>query len=294
MAVASRDGPGRWGCPPVAAATAAAPVTGSTGGSGAALPRRRQRGDRQGLQPVRHEGRHAPLRQCGDWTPSTRATLLRPLVELPAQLRPHARSSSRPARAVTGTKLVPDLARCLGKPSDDGKTWTFTLNDGVKFEDGTPITSKDIKYGIERSSPRTTFPRADVLHRLPRTSQRLPARTRTRTPTSSEVDRDAGRQDDHLQAQASRFSDFDYLRAAAADGPGAAGQGHRHEVQGASRSRPARTSSSRTSRASRSTRPQHRTRRGDRPRLAQGAAGQARPSPSASTRTTSTTGCMSR
>jgi peptide/nickel transport system substrate-binding protein len=50
-----------------------------------------------------------------------------------------------------GTELEPDLATDLGTPSDNAKTWKFTLKDGVKFEDGTPITSADIKYGVERS-----------------------------------------------------------------------------------------------------------------------------------------------
>ena len=48
-------------------------------------------------------------------------------------------------------KVVPDLATSLGTPSDDGKTWTYTLKDGIKFQDGTDITSADIKYGLERS-----------------------------------------------------------------------------------------------------------------------------------------------
>lgn len=51
----------------------------------------------------------------------------------------------------TPPAVVPDLATDTGKPSEDGKTWTFTLKDGVTFDDGTPITSADIKYGIERS-----------------------------------------------------------------------------------------------------------------------------------------------
>ncbi|MFD2353445.1 ABC transporter substrate-binding protein [Nonomuraea ferruginea] len=34
--------------------------------------------------------------------------------------------------------------------SDGGKTWTFTLKDGVKWQDGTPITSEDVKWTIER------------------------------------------------------------------------------------------------------------------------------------------------
>ncbi|MEO7017512.1 MAG: ABC transporter substrate-binding protein [Leifsonia sp.] len=48
-------------------------------------------------------------------------------------------------------KVVPDLATNTGTPSDGGKTWTYTLKDGLKFSDGSPITSADIKYGVERS-----------------------------------------------------------------------------------------------------------------------------------------------
>ncbi|MGJ6981370.1 ABC transporter substrate-binding protein [Aestuariimicrobium soli] len=47
--------------------------------------------------------------------------------------------------------VVPDLATDTGTASDDGLTWTFTLKDGVKFEDGTAITSADVKYSVERS-----------------------------------------------------------------------------------------------------------------------------------------------
>jgi peptide/nickel transport system substrate-binding protein len=49
-----------------------------------------------------------------------------------------------------GLNLVPDLASAEPEISDDKLTYTFKLRDGVKFEDGTPITSKDIKYGVER------------------------------------------------------------------------------------------------------------------------------------------------
>jgi peptide/nickel transport system substrate-binding protein len=48
-------------------------------------------------------------------------------------------------------KLVGDLATNTGESSDGDKTWTYHLRDGIKFEDGTPITSKDIAYGISRS-----------------------------------------------------------------------------------------------------------------------------------------------
>jgi len=48
-------------------------------------------------------------------------------------------------------KVVGDLATNTGETTDGGKTWTYHLRDGVKFEDGTPITSKDVAYGIARS-----------------------------------------------------------------------------------------------------------------------------------------------
>jgi peptide/nickel transport system substrate-binding protein len=62
------------------------------------------------------------------------------------------------APGAEGTKLVPDLAETLGVPSDNAKTWTYKLRKGVKFEDGTPVTSKDVKYGVERSLDKVTFP----------------------------------------------------------------------------------------------------------------------------------------
>jgi peptide/nickel transport system substrate-binding protein len=56
--------------------------------------------------------------------------------------------STEPGRT---DELVPDLATDLGTPSEDGLSWTFTLREGVLFETGRPITSRDVKYGIERS-----------------------------------------------------------------------------------------------------------------------------------------------
>lgn len=48
------------------------------------------------------------------------------------------------------TILVGDLATDTGTESDGGKTWTYHLKSGLKFQDGTPITSADVKYAIER------------------------------------------------------------------------------------------------------------------------------------------------
>ena len=62
------------------------------------------------------------------------------------------------APGAEGTKLVPDLAETLGVPTDGAKTWTYKLRDGLKFEDGTPITSADVKYAVARQLDKDTFP----------------------------------------------------------------------------------------------------------------------------------------
>ncbi len=56
--------------------------------------------------------------------------------------------SSEPGRT---DELVPDLADGPGTTTDGGTTWTFTLRPGSTFETGRAITSRDVKYGIERS-----------------------------------------------------------------------------------------------------------------------------------------------
>lgn len=58
----------------------------------------------------------------------------------------------KPAAGKDGLTVVPDLATSLGTPSKDAKTWTYHLRPGLKYDDGSPITSKDVKYAIERSN----------------------------------------------------------------------------------------------------------------------------------------------
>jgi len=47
--------------------------------------------------------------------------------------------------------MVPDLAESLGKATDGGRTWTYKLKGGIKFDTGAPITAKDVKFGISRT-----------------------------------------------------------------------------------------------------------------------------------------------
>lgn len=58
----------------------------------------------------------------------------------------------KPGAGEAGNELVPDLAESAGVPSDGGKTWTYKLRSGLKYQDGTPITSKDVKYAVARSN----------------------------------------------------------------------------------------------------------------------------------------------
>lgn len=50
-----------------------------------------------------------------------------------------------------GAEIVADLATNTGIPSNDAKTWKFTLRPGSTFEDGTKVTCEHLKYGASRS-----------------------------------------------------------------------------------------------------------------------------------------------
>jgi peptide/nickel transport system substrate-binding protein len=49
-----------------------------------------------------------------------------------------------------GTKLVPDLAESIPKPTNGGKTWAFKLRSGIKFSNGQKLTGNDVKATFER------------------------------------------------------------------------------------------------------------------------------------------------
>jgi peptide/nickel transport system substrate-binding protein len=64
----------------------------------------------------------------------------------------------KPTPGDDSTTLVPDLAESLGVPSDNATTWTYKIRKGVKYEDGTEVTSADVKYNVERSLDKDIFP----------------------------------------------------------------------------------------------------------------------------------------
>jgi peptide/nickel transport system substrate-binding protein len=49
-----------------------------------------------------------------------------------------------PENPSSTTDIVCDLCTQMPQPSDDGRTWRFTIRAGVKFHDGSPLTSEDI------------------------------------------------------------------------------------------------------------------------------------------------------
>ncbi len=60
--------------------------------------------------------------------------------------------------ATNSMVLVPDLATDLGRPNDDFTEWTFTLKDGITYEDGTPVEPEDFIFSAARSMDREAFP----------------------------------------------------------------------------------------------------------------------------------------
>ncbi|UYM04813.1 ABC transporter substrate-binding protein [Solicola gregarius] len=48
-------------------------------------------------------------------------------------------------------ELVPDLATDTGTPNEDFTEWTWTLRDGLKYEDGSEVKAEDVAYAIMRS-----------------------------------------------------------------------------------------------------------------------------------------------
>ncbi|MQA86461.1 MAG: ABC transporter substrate-binding protein [Streptosporangiales bacterium] len=67
------------------------------------------------------------------------------------RLLTRALTQYKAAPGEAGQDLMPDLAVDTGQANEDKTVWTFKLREGLKYEDGSPITAQDVKYGVERA-----------------------------------------------------------------------------------------------------------------------------------------------
>ncbi|WP_328843784.1 ABC transporter substrate-binding protein [Streptomyces sp. NBC_00258] len=58
-------------------------------------------------------------------------------------------------------RLVGDLAEDTGRPSLDGREWTFTLKPGLTYNDGSPVRAQDFAYAVKRALDPDKFPMGD-------------------------------------------------------------------------------------------------------------------------------------
>jgi peptide/nickel transport system substrate-binding protein len=79
-----------------------------------------------------------PARSYGSWVWNMQRLYARKLVNYRSFDPQHAAA------------LEPDLATGLGESSADFTTFAYHLKDGIKFEDGSEITSADVKYALKR------------------------------------------------------------------------------------------------------------------------------------------------
>jgi ABC-type transport system substrate-binding protein len=67
--------------------------------------------------------------------------------------------------APEGSRLVPDAAVGFPRVSRDGKTYTFTIKNGLKFSDGSPVTAAAFKRAFERAAdPKQASPAIAFMH----------------------------------------------------------------------------------------------------------------------------------
>jgi peptide/nickel transport system substrate-binding protein len=120
----------------------------------------------------------------------------------------------RSVPGAAGLQLVPDLATSLGLVSDHGLTWTYHLKPGIKFEDGSTVTSQDVKYAVERSYARDVLPNGPSYFQALLQEPSYPGPYKDRTPgrlgLTSVQTPDPATIVFHLQRP---FADFDYVVA---------------------------------------------------------------------------------
>lgn len=143
----------------VALAACGGPSTTGSGSGGGTGGGTGQAADANGVHnPSDAKGGTLRFAHSGDWDSLDGADTYYAYAWNFARLYGRSLTMFKSAPGQEGATLVPDLAESLGTPNADATQWTYTLRQGVKFEDGTPVTSKDVKYAVSRSLDKTTFP----------------------------------------------------------------------------------------------------------------------------------------
>ncbi|MER6997677.1 ABC transporter substrate-binding protein [Streptomyces sp. NPDC000410] len=111
-----------------------------------------------------------------------------------------------------GLVPVPDLAEGPGQVSDGGRTWTYRLRGNLRYDDGTPITSDDVRHAVQRVFAQDVLPGGPtyLVPLLDDPARPYPGPYRTSDPLESVRTPD----DRTIVFRLRRpFSDFDHLMA---------------------------------------------------------------------------------
>lgn len=111
-----------------------------------------------------------------------------------------------------GLTPVPDLAEGPGQVADGGRTWTYRLRPGLRYDDGAPITSADVRHAVQRIFAQDVLPGGPT-YLIPLLDD--PARPYPGPYRSPEPLRSIRTPDEHtIVFHLNRpFSDFDHLMA---------------------------------------------------------------------------------
>lgn len=111
-----------------------------------------------------------------------------------------------------GLVPVPDLAESPGRASDGARTWTYRLRENLRFDDGSPITSDDVRYAVQRIFAQDVLPGGPtyLVPLLDDPARPYPGPYRSDAPLESVETPDARTIVFRL---CSPFADFDHLMA---------------------------------------------------------------------------------
>jgi peptide/nickel transport system substrate-binding protein len=201
-----------------AAGVAAALVLAACGGSSKPGPEETLAGYNAGLSAVVNPSSHAGGTVVFDNSSTPDSTdpgnTYYPDMWNTVRLYGRALVTYKSAPGAAGSQIVPDLATSLGQVSDNGLTWTYHLRPNIKFEDGSTVTSQDVKYAVERTYAKDVLPSGPSYFQLLLTDPKYPGPYKDQTPGKlglTSVDTpNATTIVFHLQKP---FSDFDYVAA---------------------------------------------------------------------------------